>query len=104
MENDPKPTPMVWDAIIEQSRQWLQGDLNSHYWSRVQRARIGRWHWAVIDYQNNVMALGDAPDLAAAKGAVEAWDQAVCVLPEDADEPQPILLAGEDGLPPEVLP
>jgi hypothetical protein len=46
----------------------------------------------VIDYQNNVMALGDAPDLAAAKGAVEAWETSRRLR---RTEPRPLLTHAE---------
>ncbi|MEO6155997.1 MAG: hypothetical protein ABIQ39_00030 [Ilumatobacteraceae bacterium] len=44
----------------------------------------GRWAYAVWDYQNNEMLIGEGTDLESAKDSVESWDAAVL---EDGGDP-----------------
>ncbi|GAA4361749.1 hypothetical protein [Angustibacter luteus] len=63
-------------------------DLAGHYWAQLERTEPkGRWRFAVLDYQNNVLLTGLATSEQQAARIVRAWDQIIVSEFEGSEDP-----------------
>ncbi|MEV4522683.1 hypothetical protein EAD96_20440 [Micromonospora sp. BL1] len=61
-------------------------DLSGHFWATVKRLpELDRWHFEILDYQNNVLLSGLACSERQAAAIVNPWDQVIAASPDEED-------------------